>query len=327
MKKLIFVLVLSLHFQVQAGSSLVAVNKGSGSVSFVSLETGEVKEVGVGYLPHEVAVNETHAFVSNYGHQHVRSSSLANSPGNTISMIDLSNFKLVKNIELGSGKCAPHGVATSKDSRFVYVTCEGQQEIAVIDAVNGQLVKKLRTNQPGSHMLVKDSKNRLFVTNFWIGTVSVIDTDTGELVKQIFTGRSTEGIGLSLDEKWLYVTVVESNEIVKISLENLEIKKRAILLNDSSPLRVEASNDGSLLVVTQAGRNSVALLDSETLKPIDEIPVGLQPIGLTLSRKSDMAYVANMKDESISIIDLSKRKRVRDFMVNLRLPDGLTIVE
>lgn len=325
-KKILF-LTLTICFYLKShANSLAVVNKESGSVSFVSVDQETVTEINVGYLPHEIAVNSTHAFVSNYGHQHVRSTSLKNIPGNTISMIELSNPSFVEEIDLGVGKCAPHGIEASADDRYVFVTCEGRQEIAVINTRQRKVEKFLRTNQAGSHMLTLGPNNKLFVTNFWIGTVSVIDVSSGKLEKQIFTGKSTEGIGISPDHRFLYVTVVESNELVKISVDTLNVDLRVKLPERTSPIRVLVSNDSSKLVVNHSAKNTTGIYDANTMKLIDEIPVGKQPIGLALSRKSNHAYVANMKDGSVSFIDLNTHQNVKTMNSGFSRPDGLVVI-
>ena len=63
----------------------------------------------------------------------MRSTSPDNRPGSTVSVIDLNTGVLTKNLQLGMPPCAPHGMATSKDGRKLYVTCEDRQEITVID--------------------------------------------------------------------------------------------------------------------------------------------------------------------------------------------------
>lgn len=324
-KIVMYILFLSYSF-ISSAETLVVVNKGDGTVSFISTDSGKISESPVGYLPHEVAVTETHAFVSNYGHQHVRSTSLKNKPGNTISMINLSDTSLVEEIALGEGPCAPHGIEGSPDGRHVFVTCEGRQEIAVISKEKKRVINLLRTNQPGSHMLTVSPDQKLFVTNFWIGTISVIDIKSGNLIKQIYAGRSVEGLGLSPDGKFLYATVVEANELLKISVDTLDVKIRAQLQEGTSPIRVQVSNDNSKLVVNHVGRNSTGIYDGRTLELLKEIPVGKQPIGLALSANSNKAYVANMKEGSISVIDLDSEAMIKTLTLGLSLPDGLSVV-
>ena len=327
MKSILYFLIAGTMSHQALGAEILAiVNKGSTSVSFVNIGNGEVNEVKVGYLPHEIAVTDTHAYISNYGNQHVRSTSLKNKPGNSITVVNLSDYT-IKEIVLGGGRCAPHGIEASRDNKFVYVTCEGRQEIAVINTQKGEVDRFLRTNQSGSHMLVSDIHQRLYVANFWIGTVSVIDVTSGRLLKQIKTGRTTEGIAISPDQQSLYVTVVEEHKILKISTEDFRIKSWTQLSDGTSPIRVQVSWDNNFIVVNHVGSNSVGIYDATSLELIKKIPVGRQPIGLALSSTTQRAYVANMKDNSISVISLPTLKRVGDIQLKTQSPDGLAVIK
>ena len=68
---------------------LIAIaSKAPARVTLVGLQGQAGREFTVGYLPHEVAAAGRIVFASNYGSAHVRSSELANTPGNTLSAID-----------------------------------------------------------------------------------------------------------------------------------------------------------------------------------------------------------------------------------------------
>ena len=107
-----------------AGRIAIA-SKAPGVLTIVGLQGQPAREVTVGYLPHEAAAAGSLVFVSNYGNAHVRSSDLTDSPGNTLSVVDLSRLDApAQAIDLGPGRCAPHGLAVSRDLQRLYVTCE-----------------------------------------------------------------------------------------------------------------------------------------------------------------------------------------------------------
>ena len=148
-------------------------------LTVVGLQGQPAREFKVGYLPHEAAAAGPLVFVSNYGNAHVRSSDLTNDPGNTLSLVDLS--RPAEAIDLGPGRCAPHGLAVSRDQQSLYVTCEGRQEVLVVDVTTRRILHGIRTNQAGSHMLALSADgSRAYVTNFWHGTVSVLEEPLDE---------------------------------------------------------------------------------------------------------------------------------------------------
>jgi YVTN family beta-propeller protein len=290
-----------------AGRIAIA-SKAPGLLTIVGLQGQPTRETTVGSLPHEAAVAGSLVFVSNYGSAHVRSSALTDNPGNTLSVVDLSRLDApVQAIDLGPGRCAPHGLAASRDRQRLYVTCEGRQEVLVVDVTTRGILHAIRTNQAGSHMLaVSADGSRAYVTNFWPGTVSVLDLRARRILAQIATGSGTEGIGLSPDDRHAYASSVYVNEIVKIDTGTLQVVGRARMRNCLGAVRVVPTPvDGRTLVVNCADNSRVLLVDASTLNVTHEIPVGTMPIGISVP-DDRFAYVANMGDDTISVIDIKR---------------------
>ena len=77
-----------------------------------------------------------------------------------------------------------------------------------------------------------------YVTNFWHGTVSVLDLDAKRIRAQIATGSGTEGIGISPDGRYIYTSSVYINEIVRVDTSTLEIVGRAVMQDCLGAVRV-----------------------------------------------------------------------------------------
>lgn len=322
-KTAIFGTLLSLTSGAAARDLVGVVNKTEGTISLIEVKTGQITKVQVGYLPHEIAFAPGYAYVSNYGSAHIRSSHLQNKPGNTISVIDLQSMRHTGEIDLGPARCAPHGLFTSKNGKRLYVTCEGRQEIAVVDLEKQKIAHFISTNQAGTHLLVVSAdESRAYATNFWHGTVSVIDLNQRVLLKQISVGRGCEGIALSVDDRSLFVTRVEENEILKIDTTTLEIVHRRTVADGSSPIRVvSVPAHPKQVLVNNVGTGVLSILSSEDLSPIQEIKVGKQPIGL-VAAESGYGFVANMKDNTLSVVNLKSGLVEKQFSTG-KAPDGI----
>jgi YVTN family beta-propeller protein len=309
-----------------AGRIAIA-SKAPGLLTVVGLQGQPAREFKVGYLPHETAAAGPLVFVSNYGNAHVRSSDLTNDPGNTLSVVDLSRLDAAAQaIDLGPGRCAPHGLAVSRDRQRLYVTCEGRQEVLVVDVTSRRILHAIPTNQAGSHMLALSADgSRAYVTNFWHGTVSVLDLRARRILAQIATGSGTEGIGLSPDDRHAYTSSVYINEIVKIDTGTLQVVGRAKMGNCLGAVRVVPTPfDGRTLVVNCADNGRVLLVDAATLKVTHEIPVGTLPIGIAVP-DDRFAYAANMADDTISVIDIRRGIVVRTIPAGDD-PDGIVFL-
>jgi YVTN family beta-propeller protein len=309
-----------------AGRIAIA-SKAPGVLTVVSLQGQPAREFKVGYLPHEAAVAGPLVFVSNYGNAHVRSSDLTNDPGNTLSVVDLSRQGAeAEVIDLGPGRCAPHGLAVSRDQERLYVTCEGRQEVLVVDVKSRRTLHAIPTDQAGSHMLALSADgSRAYVTNFWHGTVSVLDLRARRILAQIATGSGTEGISLSPDNRHVYTSSVYINEIVKIDTATLQVVGRARMSNCLGAVRVVPTPvDGRTLVVNCADNGRVLLIEAGTLNLTHQIPVGTMPIGIAVP-DDRFAYVANMGDDTISVIDIRRGVVVRTMPAGDD-PDGIVFL-
>src|SRR5689334_14611976 len=92
--------------------ALLVLNKEEGSLAIIDPSSGKIAgKVGTGQGPHEIAVSSDGklAVVGNYG---------AQSPGSTLSVIDLAAQKELHRVNLGPLR-RPHGV-TFADGKFYF---------------------------------------------------------------------------------------------------------------------------------------------------------------------------------------------------------------
>ena len=99
---------------------------------------------------------------------------LGNKAANTVTVIDMSTRRVAKVIS-GEGLAQPHGVATSADGRFVYVS---NNNTGKAHDMTGEHAAHAAPAAPAGQ-----------------GTVVVIDTRTQEIVSVITVGRNASGIG------------------------------------------------------------------------------------------------------------------------------------
>lgn len=113
--------------------------------------------------------------------------------GNHVEVYDVSGAqaKWFKSIPTGDGA---HAFRAVGDGRHVYVSNRVANTVNKIDYQ--QLISVDQFNAPGGPdcMEVSADGKLLFVSSRWIKKVSVIDTTTGKLVRQIPVGKSPHGV-------------------------------------------------------------------------------------------------------------------------------------
>ena len=75
-----------------------------------------------------------------------------------------------------------------------------------------------------------------------------------------------------------------------------------------SPIEMALSPDGRLLFVVCQESDEVRVVDTQSNKVVDTIPVGHVPRGIAQSKDGARLYVTNAWSDSVSVIDTNTRK-------------------
>jgi YVTN family beta-propeller protein len=116
---------------------VVTLNK-ENTLAIVELESGKIDNVTVGTGPAQVYIqqDDQFAYVANQG--------TVDSPSNSLSKVDLQSKQVVATIETGKGS---HGVITSPDNKFTYVTNMFEDTLSIIDNSQNTVIKTLNVGK------------------------------------------------------------------------------------------------------------------------------------------------------------------------------------
>lgn len=226
--------------------SLLVLNKSENTLAIIDPATLKVlARVPTGEAPHELTASADgrFAFVCNYG--------TAERPGNTISVIDIALRKEVKRVDLGA-LLRPHGVTESGGR--IYFTIEGSRAVARYDPVAGHVDWTMGTGQGGTHMVVvAAASGKIYTANRESDTVSAIAPEKGSSawkLTQISVGKGPEGIGLSPDEREVWVAHRGDGGLSIIDTATDQVK--ATLKVGRAPIRVKFTPDGKRVLISDS---------------------------------------------------------------------------
>jgi YVTN family beta-propeller protein len=153
-------------------SALLVLNKGEANLAIVDPATMKVvARIPTGKGPHEVATDGKLAFVANYGDQ---------TPGNSLSVIDLASQKELRRVDLGSLH-RPHGIVAYGGK--VYFTVELNKLIARYDPQTDKVDWLMGTGQEITHMLVMNKDgSAIFTANILGDSVTALQQISGARV-------------------------------------------------------------------------------------------------------------------------------------------------
>lgn len=313
------------------GATLVVANKAEATASLIDLESGEVvATLPTGEGPHEVGISPDGRFalVSNYGSR--------GSPGQSLTLIDIPSASVVKTIDLGEYR-SPHGVEWL-DAGRVAVTVEANQALIVVDPEKATVSGAIETGQQTSHMVALDpARQRAYTSNIGSGSLTVLDLETNERVKNIETGEGAEGLAVAGKDGRIWVTNREADTITVLDGDSLEVLKT--ITSKGFPIRATATPKDQVLV-TRARAGDLVIYDAASFEEIRVVPFDINsmgsedrlfgdrfgdssvPIGVVVDDRGEHAFVAHANADVITEVDLSNGEIVRLLHAG-REPDGM----
>src|SRR5262244_659741 len=198
---------------------------------------------------------------------------VGNFKDNTVSVIDTGAGKVVATVPVATG---PHGMAITQDGRTVYVSGDGSSSLDVIDTATDKVVKTITVGKTPNGIALTPDNKLLLVTVYGENRLAFVDTATQTVVGTVAVPKP-HTVAISPDGKMAYVTGQEPGHF---ELAMVDLNARSVVRNvalEKTPRDGEFGYDGKLFYFTQAGLNSVQVLDPTSSKIIGEIPTGVSP--------------------------------------------------
>lgn len=133
------------------------------------------------------------------------------------------------------------------------------------------------------------------------GTVSIVDLESREVMKEISVGLLPCNMTLSADGSRLYVANANSDIVSVIDTEDdkllktIDTKPIPDLPFGSAPNALVLDPSGKSLFVANGGNNLLVVIDLETDKVTGLIPTGWYPGAVVLNKAGTELFVANVK--------------------------------
>lgn len=303
----------------QSGGILAVLNKADSNLAIIDAATMKVLgKVAVGDSPHEVIISADGktAYVGNYG---------AQTPGNTLSIIDLATRKETKRVDLG-GFYRPHELA-EVDGK-IFFTSEMSRTVARYNPSTDKIDWVMGTGQSATHMLtISNDKKRLFTANIASDSVTAINLGVPPSpanIAQIAVGKQPEAIHVSPDGKEVWVGLNAEGAIDVIDTTANKFKEKIKL--GERPYRVKFTPDGKRVFATMPNTKEIIVLDAATKKEIRRMKLESVPLGITFSKDGKTAFVTAVQTDCVLKIDAEKYEVISKTETG-KAPDGVAFWE
>ncbi|MFI5313226.1 MAG: beta-propeller fold lactonase family protein [Candidatus Dormibacteria bacterium] len=232
-----------------------------------------------------------------------------NSDGSTLTVIDPSNFSVVRRIGTGS---IPHHVAPAWDLSRLYVDEEQAGKLMVIDPRTARPVGEVHVPDPYNLYFSPDGRTAIVVEEGF-RRLEFRDPTTWGLRATAALGPGLDHLDFSADGSYLLVTAEWSGEVFKVDSHSGRVLAAANV--GGLPIDVRLSPDGSVFFIANQGRMGVSVFDATTMRELSFIATGRGAHGLYLSRDTRSLYVSNRLEGSVSVIDVAARAVRTKWMV------------
>jgi DNA-binding beta-propeller fold protein YncE len=299
---------------------LLVANKGDHTLALVDPAAGRriasVPESGV--TGHEVvaAPDGRTAYVPIYGDSGVGK---PGSDGRSMDVVDLVTRRRVASVDFGRPE-RPHCALFGKDGRL-YVTCELSHTICVLDPESHEILERIPTGQPESHMLAltRDGE-RAYTSNVGVGTVSAIDLRSRSVAAVIPVSARAQRIALSVDDRLVFTADQTEPSLAVIATATNSVVRRVPL--PGIAYGTAPTPEGRFLLIALHKRNAVAVLDLESLEIARVLEIPPSPQEILVRPDGRVAYVSC--DASGIVVELELQDlRIQRSIETGPLADGL----
>ena len=184
------------------------------------------------------------------------------------------------------------------------------------------------------------ASERAYVSNEDGESVSVLDTQKGEVIATVPVGKRPRGLKLNRDGSILYVAVsglpkcppsVPDAECAKLkrdvqadgvaTIDTATLKLVRVLKSGSDPEQFDLSRDGKRLYISNEDSAQASVLDTASGAIVATIPIGHEPEGVRVAPDGKWVIVTSETDSTVSIVDTTSLKVLKTASVGMRPRD------
>ena len=213
----------------------------------------------------------------------------------------------------------PVALAVSEPTNRIYVANHAGGSVSVIDGTKDAVVATVNVGALPYVLAVNPVTNKIFVSNSFSDVVTLIDGATS-LTSTVKAG-SADSIVIDTKRDRAYLVGWESNSLTVLDSKAVVIGK--IPMGGMHLWGITVDEDGGKLYVTRAGNSQLAIVDEDS-GSVRNVPTGATPCAVALNPKTNLIYVVNHEDDSVTVIDSIHAKALATVKVGEK-PQGLAI--
>lgn len=210
----------------------------------------------------------------------------------------------------------PLTIAVSRSGRYAAITNDGQsiQSIQLIDVQAGRQLDSVVIGtawgglvfSADEHFLYASGGNDNWIIRYAIRDGRLVNTDTLVLGARLPNQVSPTGIALDEKKGLLYTVTKEDNSLYVVNLAKKAVVRKMPIGGEGYTCLL--SPDKRELYISVWGEKKILIYNTVANSFTDSVTTGDHPNDLCLGKDGRLLYVTNANDNSVSVIDIRRRK-------------------
>jgi YVTN family beta-propeller protein len=189
----------------------------------------------------------------------------------------------------------------SPDGRTLYVSNFTRGTVQFVDLPSRRVTREVRAGGYPKVLALSRDGTRLFVANWGTHDVTEIDTVRASVTRTLRAGRNPRGMVVTSTGR-LYVANFNGHTIDVYEGANMETHRRLAPVC-RIPRHLALSPDEARLYVSCFSHSKLLVIDTQTERPIREVPVGEWPKSIDVTSDGRFVATANYGGSSVSVVD------------------------
>lgn len=243
---------------------------------------------------------------------------IATSGDNSLAVVDLTTFKLVKAIPLGA---PPTAVIAGLNGR-TYVLSGTAGAVHIVDDNLNKVSSKKLADELLKLRITPDGKRLVAVTS---RSRELIEMDPLSL--HVVRQHKLEAQAIGLDISASSYAAVSTGEHGMVEILNLATGQHARTRFSGRIGAVRFRSDGGLLLVANLHDRSLTALDTPSLQVVADLPLAMQPDNLCFSSDGGQVFVSGAGMDGVAIVFPYNTLEVEQTILAGRAPGGMASSE
>jgi len=229
---------------------------------------------------------------------------VANYLSNSISIVETITNRLMDTIALNIG-FGPTELTIPPFSQTLYVTATDSNAVIAIDTLTKSILKKIEVGQRPIGIASGPNGQYVYVANSYSNNISVIETYTNKVINTIGAGGEPKYV--MVYQRYIVVSNSQSNSLMFIDRHSLKVVSTAFV--PSQPGRIIPGLRGWVYVAGERSNDISFVTPMLNIAP-RKLTVSRHPSGVALDKDRKLLYVANLADNTVSVLDLIREEAI-----------------